>query len=79
MSAIEQSMLETFRVLPLEKQQEALKFVEELGRENTPPRIKLFAEIDEIVSAVPLEEWAELPADGAANVDHYLYGAAKKQ
>jgi hypothetical protein len=66
MSAIEQVILEKFRVLPLEKQQEALKLVEALSQETTPPRIKLFAEIDEIVNAVPLEEWAELPADGAA-------------
>lgn len=63
-------MLEKFRVLPLEKQQEAVKLVEALGRESAPPRIKLFLEIDEIVSAVPLEEWAELQADSAANIDH---------
>ena len=35
-------------------------------------------QMDEIVQAVPLEEWQELPADGAANVDHYLYGSEKQ-
>ena len=34
--------------------------------------------IEEIGAAVPVGEWARVPADGAQNLDHYLYGHAKK-
>lgn len=34
--------------------------------------------IDEITSDVPDEIWDTLPKDGAAEVDHYLYGTPKK-
>lgn len=34
--------------------------------------------IDEITSNVPDEIWDTLPKDGAAEVDHYLYGTPKK-
>jgi hypothetical protein len=34
--------------------------------------------IEEIGAAVPAGEWARVPADGAQNLDHYLYGHAKK-
>ena len=28
--------------------------------------------------SVPIEEWDKLPTDGAANLDHYLYGTPKR-
>jgi hypothetical protein len=34
--------------------------------------------IEEIGAAVPAGEWEKVPADGAQNLDHYLYGHAKK-
>jgi hypothetical protein len=34
--------------------------------------------IEELSSQVPLDEWAELPADGAEQHDHYLYGSPKR-
>jgi hypothetical protein len=34
--------------------------------------------VDEISAQVPLEEWQKLPADGAEQHDHYLYGSPKK-
>jgi len=33
----------------------------------------------EMGESVPVEEWDRLPADGARNLDHYLYGAPKKE
>jgi hypothetical protein len=33
--------------------------------------------IEEIGAAVPVAEWDKVPADGARNLDHYLYGHAK--
>jgi hypothetical protein len=29
--------------------------------------------------AVPAQEWAKVPADYFANLDHYLHGAPKKK
>ena len=34
--------------------------------------------IEEIGAAVPAREWEKVPADGAQNLDHYLYGHARK-
>jgi hypothetical protein len=34
--------------------------------------------IEEIGASVPAEEWDKVPTDGAVNLDHYLYGHAKK-
>jgi hypothetical protein len=34
--------------------------------------------IEEIGAAVPVGEWENVRADGARNLDHYLFGHAKK-
>lgn len=34
--------------------------------------------IADIMSDVPAEELAQLPADGASQVDHYVYGTPKR-
>lgn len=100
MSAIEQVMLEKFRVLPLEKQQEALQIVEAFARETALPRQRVIDEsnnsvsstaapdetsakpiwevIEELSARVPAEDWRSVPTDGAAQHDHYLYGAPKR-
>lgn len=39
------------------------------------PISEIFAELS---SQLPLEEWAELPRDGAEQHDHYLYGSRKR-
>jgi predicted DNA-binding antitoxin AbrB/MazE fold protein len=33
----------------------------------------------ELARELPDEEWAQLPADGATELNHYLYGARKQQ
>lgn len=38
----------------------------------------IWEQIAEIVAQVPPEEWEKLPADLAANHDHYLYGTPKR-
>jgi hypothetical protein len=35
--------------------------------------------IEEVSASVPREVWDTLPKDGAANVDHYVYGLPKRQ
>jgi hypothetical protein len=39
----------------------------------------IWEEIVELMQDVPEEEWANLPADGSVNLDHYLYGAPRQQ
>lgn len=33
---------------------------------------------DDIRKGIPAEEWAKLPADGARQIDHYIYGSPKR-
>jgi hypothetical protein len=39
----------------------------------------LEAELSAIGKAVPAREWADIPADYFANLDHYLHHAPKKK
>jgi hypothetical protein len=74
---------EKVRALPPEKQQRVLSMVEELLSEKEAMvggvAVRPLWEIAEEISAqVPLEEWEKLPADGAEQHDHYLYGSPKR-
>ena len=74
MSAVEEEIIERVHALPPDRQEEVLRFVESL----TPSRKPLLEEIREIYQDIPDAEWEKLPRDGSENLDHYLYGAAKK-
>ena len=83
---IAQTIFEKVKVLPIESQKEVLSFVGDLqaksdqSRETKESNLKtLWREIDEIVARVPVEAWDEVPTDSSINLDHYLYGAPKKQ
>jgi hypothetical protein len=57
---------------------------EEIERENrrwveAESAKPIWEEIPELMQGVPQEEWDRLPRDGAVNLDHYLYGAPKRQ
>jgi antitoxin component of MazEF toxin-antitoxin module len=41
------------------------------------PRVPIWERIMALTADAPPEELAKLPADGAAQLDHYLYGAPK--
>jgi hypothetical protein len=43
------------------------------------PAGSLEAELSVIGRAVPAQDWAKVPADYFANLDHYLHGAPKKK
>jgi hypothetical protein len=80
---LEDRIQEKVKALPPEKQQRVLSMVEEMlsEKEATQDRVAVrpFWEIaEEISSQVPLEEWEKLPADGAEQHDHYLYGSPKR-
>ena len=83
---IEEKVIEKLRVLPEDQQAEVLKFVEDLaGLEaktdngQSAGRVAIWEKIEAIMRDVPDEVLASIPTDGSINVDHYLYGASKKQ
>jgi hypothetical protein len=43
------------------------------------PAMEPLGWIEELAAKVPPEAWENLPKDGAANLDHYLYGAPKRK
>ena len=80
---LEQAILKKLQALPDRKQHEVLALVESLlEREQTAPaestRRPISEIFEELSSQIPLEEWAELPQDGAEQHDHYLYGSPKR-
>lgn len=80
---LENKIQEKVKALPPEKQQRVLSMVEEMLTEGEAPESgvavrPLWETIQEISSRVPLEEWERLPADGAEQHDHYLYGSPKR-
>jgi hypothetical protein len=76
-SDIEQALLEKVRTLPPEQQRELLRFLEGLAPQPSTEKT-VWEEIDESVASAPPGTWDSVPADGAANIDHYLYGTRKK-
>jgi hypothetical protein len=56
------------------------------GKNGSNPRVaaefaagSLEAELSAIGKAVPAREWAKVPADYFADLDHYLHGAPKNR
>ncbi len=43
-----------------------------------PAHKPIWEEFAEIAASIPDEEWAKLPADGAEQHDHYIYGTPKR-
>ncbi len=55
--------------------------IEALGKENGERELQhkpISEVIQEITKDVPDEVWETLPKDGAAEIDHYLYGSPKR-
>ncbi len=48
------------------------------GREPASARKPLWETIAEIARSIPEQDWARIPSDASYQLDHYLYGAAKK-
>jgi hypothetical protein len=71
---LSQVVAEKMQTLPIEKQQKILEFVEDL----TETRKTIWEKIDERANNLSAETLEKLPADGAENLDHYLYGVPKK-
>jgi hypothetical protein len=76
---LQQTIEEQMRVLSEDDMRQVLNFMNGLRKEKNSSQTKPISAIFENLSSeLPLEEWSELPSDGAENHDHYLYGAPKK-
>ena len=76
---LQQTIQEQVRVLSEDEMKRVLDFMRNLRKENKSQKAKLISAIfEDLSNEIPLEEWQELPSDGAENHDHYLYGAPKK-
>lgn len=76
---LQQAIQEQVRVLSESEMQKVFEFVQTLREEKTSrPAKSISAVFEDLSGEIPLEEWRELPADGAENHDYYLYGAPKK-
>jgi len=80
---LEDQLIDKVRALPPNKQQEALRLLDELARsEYNGQRIDrkpIWDVVEEINAGLPADTWETVPADGSINLDHYLYGAPKQQ
>ena len=76
---LQQTIQEQIRVLSEDEMRQVLNFVNDLQKEEKVLQAKPISAIfEELSKEVSLDEWNELPSDGAENHDHYLYGAPKK-
>ncbi len=80
MAANQQQIIQNqISVLSDEDLDKVLLFVKTLTSneksKTTRPISELFAGLS---AKIPVDEWKQLPSDGAENHDHYLYRAPKK-
>jgi hypothetical protein len=83
-SSLGDQLIDKVRALPAEKQQEALRLLDTLttgaSSEGTGvDRRPVWEVVEEINAGLPADTWENVPTDGSINLDHYLYGAPKKQ
>jgi len=83
---LEDQLIDKVRALPANKQQEALRLLDNLASgANAEPdgtgvdRRPIWEVVNEINSGLPDDTWDSVPTDGSINLDHYLYGALKQQ
>ena len=74
---LQQAIKDEAQALSDSEKRQVLDFIKNLSKQNR--RVKPISAIfDDLSSEMPLDDWKELPTDGAENHDHYLYGAPKK-
>ena len=85
-SNLEDKLIDIVRALPSDKQKEALRLLDALSSEQSSEHNgrsldhrPIWELVDEINAELPADTWDNVPTDGSINLDHYLYGAPKKQ
>ena len=83
---LEEQLIDKVRALPPNKQQAALRLLDTLaGRDSSAPngsradRKPIWEIVEEVNAGLPADTWDNVPTDGSINLDHYLYGAPKRQ
>ena len=82
---LEDQLIDKVRALPPNKQREALRLLDSLaedagGCEGTDlDRRSIWEVVEKINARLPTDTWENVPTDGSINLNHYLYGAPKKQ
>jgi hypothetical protein len=77
LSNSENMIIRDLRMLAPEQQEQVIKFIQRLIKESVRHET-IWDKIDKHTGTVPLEMWESVPADGAEQHDHYLYGSSKK-
>ncbi len=76
---LQQTIQEQIQVLSEDEMKRVLDFMKNLRKDEKKQQAKPISAIfEDLSNEISLEEWEELPSDGAENHDHYLYGAPKK-
>jgi hypothetical protein len=81
---LEDQLIDRVRALPPDKQREALRLLDSLASDVNSEKINvdrksIWDVVDKINAGLPADTWENVPTDGSINLDHYLYGAPKKQ
>lgn len=82
---LKDQLIDRVRALPPNKQEEALRILDNLaGAASAEPngtgadRRPIWEVVNEINAGLPADTWENVPNDGSINLDHYLYGAQKR-
>ena len=80
---LEKELIDKVRALPPSKQLVALQLLNTLAEvsnyESSANRKPIWEIVEEVNASLPAGTWDNVPADGSINLDHYLYGAPKRQ
>ncbi|HKS08698.1 MAG TPA: hypothetical protein VJS13_04070 [Pyrinomonadaceae bacterium] len=82
---LEKQLIDKVRALPPHKQQEVLRLLDMIVDVNSPPIVgseavrPMWEVVEEVNADLPSDTWDNVPTDGSLNLDHYLYGAPKRQ
>jgi hypothetical protein len=83
---LEDQLIDKVRALPPNKQQEALRLLDNLAsgassepRGTVANRRSIWEIVEDVNAGLPADTWDSVPTDGSINLDHYLYGAPKRQ
>ena len=72
---IADTIYQRVKILPVEKQRDILRHVEEL---NGDSKHTIWQKIRARADRIPADAWQEMPTDGSEQHDHYLNGTPKK-
>jgi hypothetical protein len=78
MSATLEAVWQEAQKLSPDEQQELAHKLLEKSQAGASEEKTLWQKIREHAAEVPDEVWRQMPADGAAQHDHYLYGSPKR-